>query len=360
MFVRRFIYVVAAGVPLFTGCFENPQNTDRTGDAIRLFITESDYQSGQLEWMSTAGNTVSLSNLSIYSDASLTSYDGYLYILERFGADNIIKFDPSKNDKDGVVYQIHLGDNRNPQDMEFVSADKAYISLNNVPQITIFNPTSGKVVSSIDIASYTFMPDSNAGPCAGDMQLVGSDLYVMLQRRNGFNPGAPTLLLKINTETDEITDTIACTFKNGHAMAYADGALYLSNPGSPYETGDGGIEKVVLSSKEVRTIIDETDLGGNPNQIIHKHGSRFYVVNYISWKNTKVVEIDMASGEISTLPEIKDAFGGMYYDTIDGKLYVGERDTVEMGIRVFENNEQVGSPVKSGTSLPPTGMIVVR
>ncbi len=343
------------------GCSENPVELETSSGAVKLFISESDYQSGLLEWSSTSENMVSPSNLSIYNDAGLASFGGYLYIIERFGADNIMKFDPSKNDQSGVVYQTHLGDNWNPQDIEFVNSTKAYISNNNEPKITIFNPLTGTVVSHIDISSYTFRPDSNYSPYANDLQLVGSDLYALLQRRNGFNPGASTLILKINTSTDAIVDTISLQYKNGYAMAYADGALYVSNPGSAFVSGDGAIEKVDLATNAISTVIDETALGGSPNQIIHKSGSRFYVSNYIGWKNVKVVEIDAASGTIiSTLPGVKDAFGGIYYDTIDNKLYIGERDSVEMGIRVFKDNAQIGLTLKSTNSLPSTGMVVVR
>jgi hypothetical protein len=346
---------------MLLGCDLNPTTPDSSDDGPKLFITESDFQSGLLEWISVKNSTISSSNLSIYSDAGAKSFGGYLYILEHYGADNIIKFDPSKSDQSGVLYQKHLGDNWNPTDIEFVSETKAYISNMNEPKITIFNPSNGTVISNIDISTYTFRPDSNSSPYANDLQLVGSDLYVLLQRRNGYNPGASSLLLKINTATDIITDTIALQYKNGHSMAYADGALYVSNPGSSYSNTDGAVEKVVLLTKTVTTVIDEATLGGNPNLILYKSGTRFYLQNYIAWKNDKVVELDVATGSIvATLPNVKDAYGGIYYDTIDSTLYVGERDATEMGIRVFKNNVQVGSTIKSSKSLPPTSMVIVR
>jgi hypothetical protein len=364
MFPKRFCSLVCAaavGLSLLAGCSKSPTGPDATTGTTKLFIAESDFQSGLLEWMSASGGTISSSNLSIYSDAGLKSFGGYLYVIEHYGADNILKFDPSKSDQSGVVYQKHVGDNWNPMDIDFVSGTRAYVSNMNEPKITVFNPTTGDTIKNIDISAYTFRPDSNSSPYANDMQLVGTDLYVLLQRRNGYNPGAPSLILKINTATDAVTDTIPTQFKNGYGMVYADGALYVSNPGSSYSIGDGAIEKVDLATKAVSTVITETALGGNPNQIVHKSGSRFYVTNYIAWKNDKVVEIDAANGSIvSTLPNVVDAFGGIYYDTVDSKLYVGERDSIQMGVRVFENNLQTGSTIKSSNSLPPTGMVVVR
>jgi len=364
MFSKRITGLICAsvlGLLSLTGCSDNPTTPNISSGSTKLFICESDFQFGLLEWKLTSETNVSSSNLSIYSDAGIKAFGGYLYVIEHYGADNILKFDPSKSDQSGVVYQSHLGDNWNPQDIEFLSDTKAYVSNMNQPKITIFNPSSGKVISNIDISAYTFRPDSNSSPYANDLQLVGSDLYVLLQRRNGYNPGSSSLILKINTDRDVVVDTITLQFKNGYGMAYNNGALYVSNPGSSYLIGDGAIEKVDLSNKKVSTVIDETTLGGNPNQIVYKSSSRFYITNYIEWKNTKVVEIDVATGTvIATLSGVNDAFGGIYYDDVEGKLYVGERDATEMGVRVFKDNVQVGSIIKSSNSLPPTGMVIVR
>ena len=144
-------------------------------------------------------------------------------------------------------------------------------------------------------------------------------------------------------------------------MAYYNGALYVTNPGNTFVTGDGAVEKIDLATKTVTTIIDETLLGGNPNQIVHKSGNRFYVQNYIGWKKVSVVEIDAATGAVvATLPGITDAFGGIYYDELDQKLYVGERDSLNVGVKIYENNVLTAGPLKTGNTLPPAGLVVVR
>jgi hypothetical protein len=357
----RFLSASVTGLLCIYGCSENPTGPDIQDGASKLFIVESDFQSGQLEWMSIRDTTISPSNLSVFSDAGIRSFGGYLYVIEHYGADNILKLDPSKSGQPGVQYQKHLGDNWNPTDIEFVSETKAYISNMNNSKITIFDPSTGIVNSSIDISAYIFRPDSNASPYANDLQLIGGDLYVLLQRRNGYNPGASSLILKIDTKTNTVIDTISLQYKNGYSMAYAGGALYISNPGSSYVTGDGAIEKVDLSTKAVNTIITETALGGNPNLIIHKNGSHFYVQNYIAWKDEKVIEIDASTGNVvAVLPNVKDAFGGIYYDDFEGKLYVGERDPAEMGVRIFKDNIQIGTTIKSSKGLPPTGLVIVQ
>jgi DNA-binding beta-propeller fold protein YncE len=169
------------------------------------------------------------------------------------------------------------------------------------------------------------------------------------------------MILKINTTTDEITDSITLNYKNGHSMIYANGALYISSPGSNYVVGDGGIEKVDLLTKKVSAIIDESVLGGSPNYIVHKEGEHFYITNYVGWQNVQVLEIDAATKKIvDTLKGIKDAFGGIYFDEISNKLFVGERDDIEMGVKIFENNRQIGSTVRTANTLAPSGFVIIR
>ncbi|KMQ49631.1 hypothetical protein CHISP_3448 [Chitinispirillum alkaliphilum] len=332
--------------------------TAKPGD---LFIMQSDFQSGVIRSISSTVNSISGFNLPVHSDATLRTHGGFLYVIERMGADNILKYDPSKSGDKGVVYQTNLGNNWNPQDMVFRSNTKAYISNMNEPKITVFNPSTGKIRENINISEYTFNKEANITPYANAMVLVGTDLYVMLQRRDGWSPGAPTLLLKIDTETDKITDTIPLQFKNGHSMVYNNGALYVSNPGTLSSINDGAIERVDLATKTVTTVIKGETLGGSPNYIVHKSGNSFYITNYVGWQSVQVLEINASTGSVTNvLPNVIDAFGGIYYDKESEILYVGERDIDEMGIRIFKNNQQIGSSVKSEDCLPPTSLVVVR
>jgi len=208
---------------------------------------------------------------------------------------------------------------------------------------------------------YTFNPDSNASPYANQMALAGTNLYVALQRRDGWNPGAPSIILTVNTQTDAIVDADTCHYMNSFDMVFANGALYITNPGSAYASGDGAIERLDPSTGEVTTVMTETTLGGNPNQIAHISGTRFYVQSYVGWQNVQVVEIDAATGTVvTTLPGITDAFGGIFYDQASSKLYVGERGTGVSGVLVFENNVLSAGPLNSANSLPPSSMTVVR
>lgn len=364
MRMKQVVSGVLAIVTVFlvTGCFLEPEEEERSAPGT-VFFTETDYQTGGFGWIDSEEKKLVSGAVPVYSDAVVRSYNGYVYVIERMGADNIIKFDPEADAGEEVLYQEHLGDNWNPQDIEFVSETKAYIANMNEPKITVFNPSKGTVRKQIDISGYTVNPDSNSSPYANALALGDDRCYVLLQRRDGFTPTEPSLILSINIDDDAIEEdeNITCIFKNGYDLIYVDGALYVTNPGSSMTTGDGGIEKIDLETGEVTTLLTEDDLGGSPNMIVHKAGDRFYIQNYVGWKDVSVVEIDAGDGKIvKTLPDIIDAFGGIAYDKEKEKLYIGERDDESMGIKVFENNKRVGKIFTSESSLPPSDLTLLQ
>ena len=169
------------------------------------------------------------------------------------------------------------------------------------------------------------------------------------------------MVLAVNTENDAVVDSMVCTWQNGFDMISVDGVLYVTNPGIADSTGDGGIEKMDIATGEITTIIDEATLGGSPNQIVHKSGSRFYVTNYIGWGNVSVVEIDAAAGTVvATIPGVKDAYGGILYDDETDRLYVCESGAGSVGVLVYEENKLIAGPLSTDKTLPPTGMAIIR
>lgn len=326
-----------------------------------LFIAQTDFVAGYLERMSIKSSKISGAGSFIFGDNAIRSYDKYIYIIEKRGADDIIKYDPSKKGDDAFLYQKKLGDNYNPQDIEFVDERKAYVANQDEPEITVLDPSTGALLNHIDISKYTYLPDKNSSPYASDLQLAESYLYVLLQRRNGYVPGAPSLILKVNIYTDSVVDTIPLNFQNGYMMSYANGALYVTSPGSATSKTDGGIEMVDLTTKKVTVLFEESALGGSPNSIVYKENNRFYITSYIEWKRTAVLEIDAATKKVvATLDGVKDAYGGIYYDAVSRRLFVGERDNNDAGVKIFENNVQVGATVRTTNSLPPTGFAIIR
>jgi hypothetical protein len=121
--------------------------------ARRTLLVGSDLESGTLAWSGEGeAQPFTPGEIKIHQDSEVRGHGGQIFVLERFGADNILKYDPSRGGEQGIVYRIHLGEHWNPVDLELASERKAYVSLENHPEILIFDPEPGKVVSRIDIS----------------------------------------------------------------------------------------------------------------------------------------------------------------------------------------------------------------
>lgn len=360
--IKSLMFSVIVTGLILCGCNNDSNGIIAENNPIEiLLMTQSDFSNGLFQCLSLSTGTITGASFPIFNDAKVFTDESYVYILELYGADNLIKLDPSMKDSNSIIYIKHLGNNWNPQDIKFIDNTKAYISNMDVPNITVFNPSTGEIENNIDLSQYAYLKLYNESPYAADMQLVGTDLYVLLQRRNEFVPGASSQILKIDTKTDQVTDSIQLINMNGIAMAYYDSALYVTNAGDLFTIGDGAVEKVNLADKKVTIVIDEMLLDGSPYKIIHEKGSLFYVSVYIGWRNVPVLEIDASNGTVvNKLPNVKDAFGGIMYDENRSTLYVGERDTLECGVRVFKNNKQSGDVIRLPESLPVTNMCIYR
>ncbi len=172
--------------------------------APTLVITETDYTTGWLGLMSASKQYVK--GIEIASDAVIREGNGYTYILERTGHDNIIRLD-----REGILeYQEKIEDGFNPHDVVIFSETVGYICGNSSADIKIFNPTTGLVTGSIDISAYIVenKETPNTSPNATAMSIYNNKLYVALQRRDGWTSGEPSAVLVIDIATDSIEQSI--------------------------------------------------------------------------------------------------------------------------------------------------------
>src|SRR5439155_7133734 len=94
--------------------------------ATRAFVLTSDYSSGGLSAVDLGTRAVSRDVATVYSDAVERWYQGRLYVVNRYGADNVQVIDPSAGY--ATVRQFSVGPGTNPQDIAFVSPTKAFVS----------------------------------------------------------------------------------------------------------------------------------------------------------------------------------------------------------------------------------------
>lgn len=188
----------------------------------------------------------------------------------------------------------------------------------------------------------------NTTPNLADLEVSGDTLFAIFQRQSAdYSIPNVGLLALYNLESGELLDTISLATKNPYTVKVASGNIYVATAGE-YDAAtwslpadaNRGIEKVDLQKKNSSLFVSGTKLGGGAQDfVVNKNGDKGYVSVYKSYGNTIVVEIDLLTGSVKAIEDIKDASGSLDYDNENNLLYIGDRfmdfQTYEMHIGVF-------------------------
>lgn len=206
----------------------------------KAFIITTDFETGTFATIDLDTREAVINRGSIYSDAVARWFNNLVFVINRFGQDNIQILDPSAGY--GTIAQYSTGNGSNPHDIAFVSEEKAYISLYEEPRILIVNPLTGKQLGEIDLTNFA---DGDGIPEVDSLHLYGNNLYASVQRldrNNFFVPSGASFVVVIDIATDNITDQIPVEvnpFTN--FVELPDGNLLLGSSGNFGVVGDGGI-----------------------------------------------------------------------------------------------------------------------
>ncbi len=356
---------VAATALLFSACMHDATDEDvvATKSTRSLFVTTTDYTSGLLISFDADSLKRGPDSLQVFKDARVYVQDSTVYVLERLGADNLLRYHPGTRK---VIYQEHLGDKANPSDIVFRDANTAFIPLENTPKVLKVNPNNGRATDSLDISAYTFTPDSGKGdkatsPHASSALLSGDSLFVLLQRRNGNwkFAGGSSIVLVINAKTLAIEDTLQAPAGNGGAMWLWQGGLYVACSGQLTELGDGGIYRWDRKTGQLTTVFTESDFGGNVTSVDCNAEGLCYAGVLTTSYASQVRPFQLQDSKIlAALPGLKDPSGGLILDSKTGRVLVGERDAKTSGLVVFgADGKAIGNTLKTG--LPPGSMALL-
>jgi hypothetical protein len=320
-------------------------------------ITTTDYNIGGNLASIVEGETTAATNLLLlHSDLVVTAYEGYVYVIERKGGDNIIKLDPNNLGESGVIYQKSVGNDSNPQDIAFVSENKAYVSRHSDTALWIIDPSTGDKIGEVDLSgfvAYAGTDSAEAVPQMSSMAIAGGKLYVVCQRLKGWDPGDVSLIVVIDIASDTVIKPIELERKNPCDIALFGGKLYVACTGSWSDPTDGGLEVIdTAADTNQGVLISETELGGNLSGVAVVSASKGYVLVMGTWPNTVVKSFDpqtSAVGEalVGATSAADAEFNG------SGKLYVADRSTEHPGIYIYDtfDDQLIAGPISTG--LPP-------
>ena len=273
--------------------------------APRAFVVESDFTTGSFSSFDTATRAAACDVAPAHSDARVRAFGGRVYVVNRFGADNVTVLDGTSH---ALVRQFSVGNGANPYDIAFVSATRAYVTRYESADLWVVNPSTGAHTGTVSLAAFA---DADGIPEMDRLQVVGPLLFVSLQRVDraaGFQPTDTSLVVVIDTRTDTVVDcdptrpgvqAIVLPHTNPVTPFVLDvprSRLYLGCAGF-YGAADGGIvalDPVGLTAKGV--VAREDSLGGDVLDVAWTDDARAFAIVSDPAFNTSLVRWSPVTG----------------------------------------------------------------
>ena len=213
------------------------------------------------------------------SSDSLARYDwttGRLYVVNRFGQDNIQLIDPQQGYITPTDAQLSVGNATNPQDIALISATKAYVSRAQSAELLIIDPSTLTELDTIDLSPFIKPDDIDGSPEPFRMLVQGDTVYLILQhldRIMTFQPPlAPGEIVVIDALTDTVTTTIPLAGSNPfsdlqYTVALPQGPRILVSSVNAFGVLDDGIEAIdpATNTVDATPVLNEMAVNGDIN-----------------------------------------------------------------------------------------------
>ena len=342
--------------------------------ATKGYVLTTDYASGTLGVVDLATHAVTPDVAGVSPDPVARCYRGRVYVVNRFGYDNVQVIDPAQGY--ATVLQFSVGNGTNPQDIAFASPSKAYVSRLGSPDLLIVDPSTGSPLGVIPLAAWA---DADGNPEAAHLAVVGDLLFVALERLTNFAPADTGLVVVVDMRADTVYDADpavpgvqavrlagmnpGCEFARPAPGAAGEAThLYLGCSGR-WGVLDGGVDDIVVPApaesprgpiRSAGFVITEAALGGDVVDVVAGQGGHPYAIVSDAAYNTSLVSWDPGTGAVlATLY----APGGYSLSgaALDGRgeLYVCNSSFTAPGLLVFDTagDTLVAGPLATG--LPP-------
>ena len=325
--MKKFLTLTAASaLALYmAACSDNSTSAD--DDPLKpgsVYVFGSDYKTGELRWVSEDG--VSEDSKEFNQDSKIVGIDGNLFVLERYGADNLALVDVSDNK---VKWQKDLGDGANPSDVVKANKDEVWVALEGAAKFVKVAVKDGKITKTVE--TKKFNQGKASTPNLVDFEVSGDTLFALFQRSENYAYPAPGLLALYKLSNGDLLDTIKLAKKNPMAMGFANGKLYVASQGE-YNEAYGtdaddkrGIEVVDFGKKKTSMVVDGKKLGGGVYAFaVDPEGVAFAAI-YKGFGDVPLAKVDLSEKSVKTVSEVSDVEGSLVFDDVDGVLYVGDR-----------------------------------
>jgi uncharacterized protein (TIGR02145 family) len=327
------------------------------------FTVSQDYKSGELRWMRASATRLDNGIMSSFSrDSKISTGGGYIFVLGNstsLSNGDVSCILPGKIGDESTVKQFSLNA-QFPYEAAVIGSN-GYIALNDNDKkyVQIFNINTCTLGETIDLPAAS----------AASIKANGNTLLVVLQRlNNSLVATDPGLLVRIDATSKALIDTIQLKYYNPHSAVLGNGKLYISSQGTynddyiaSVDVTKAGIEVVDLAKGTTEVLVTGTQLGTGGNSIALDEANQvLYVSAYVQYKNVLVKPINLLSKTVGVaLPNITDASGGLVFDDVQKKLFVGDRASMGGGLKFYNPATSTTTSV-NGTALPPYSLAITR
>ncbi len=371
--MKKGLIVVCAVSLLAVGCIKKASPVAFQGVSDRAVVgvtISADYSAGNIGLYSITDSVAYKNLLSNWIDNDIRTYNGAIYVLERYGKDNILKINGSVINGTAIAYEKNIGTSVNIQDIAFINDTKAYITELGSSKLAIFDPSTGTTsAKTIDLSPYNThsgIPNADDFPYAAKALYYNDRVYVACQRLTATAGGLllttdTSKILVINSTKDTIEKAINLFDKNPQELSICNGKLYVGSSGTWAVNDAGGIEVIDLATNtNTGTIIDESAFSGDIASIIVVSDTKGYAVVSTPSFSTELHSFNPQAKTVG--PKISGldapcsghmAFDGTY-------VYVGDRSDKTPGIVIIDpsTDAKVGSTKDIG--LPPNSLALLE
>jgi DNA-binding beta-propeller fold protein YncE len=366
------LFLVAIAGCDFSAAPTQQQKPDR--GLIVATTVSSTITSGNIGTLDVMDNTAYKNLLSMHTDTRVATYNGSIYVLEKYGKDNVLKIHGSVICKDSISYETNIGQAVNISEIAFVSDEKAYITQNMDSDLVVFNPATGTIIKRISLARFNTYAGTDSAvpiPYMYNARIHGEKLYVSCERLKkdpgsyDLLPSDTSLIAIVSVATDTIIGCIKLIKKNPFDMDIIGNKMYVVCTGSYNDSTDGSIECIDLATdKNTGIVALETPFKGSISGITVVSETKAFIAVVKEAKSftnyhTAIVDLNLITGEIGQeVQGIGNAFGGVVFT--GAYLYVGDRSDQSPGIVIVDpaTNKKVSGPYTVG--LPPYSLAYLK
>lgn len=357
----------------------------------------SDFSAGQYERISISETPV-LSGCTTpgLSDVFVVTDGEFAYGLGRSSQDSLTQFDIESLEANSQFSLIGAdATTANPHDVVFVNDTRAYVARYDTGMVWIINPSATTdaefFLGTIDLSVY----DDDGATQMTAMDLIGDNLYVLMQRLDIFTPSDASYLAvfdvsgAVGEEVEIATgmgadglDGIELPVTNVQEMFFneatndliitAAGDFFGSTGGTPLERLQGGIIAVDATDFTLEVLVDDNVLNPEPadgEELVPEFfdtativsADKGYIVSGAEFGVSFLRSFNPTTGIVN--PETLADFDGVNITTLQvspsGNVWVGINDEINPGFDVLnpDDDSLVGERIL--TELNPNTVVFI-